>query len=75
MTDWSITHMNEGRESKYSPQNVYDNIKGGNDIMMPGSQIDYDILLQKFSEKYLSRDDLLRCSSKVYETVEMLNKK
>ena len=75
MTDWSITHMNEGRESKYSPQNVYDNIKEGNDIMMPGSQIDYDILLQKFSEKYLSRDDLLRCSSKVYETVEMLNKK
>ena len=75
MTDWSITGLHERKGSKYSPQNVYDNIKGGNNIMMPGSEIDYDILLQKFSEKFLSRDDLLSCSSKVYETAELLNQK
>ena len=38
MTDWSITGMHNSRSSKYASQNVFENIKGGNNIMMPGSE-------------------------------------
>ena len=75
MTDWSISGNPLSRESIYPSQNVFDNIKGGNNIMMPGSDIDYNILIEKLKEKSLTRDDLLHCASKVYETVELLNKK
>ena len=72
LTDWSITGMHD-HDSKYNGQNVFDNIKNGNNLMMPGSQIDYNILIDKLNEKSLTRDDLLHCASKVYDTVELLN--
>ena len=40
---------------------------------MPGSPIDYNILIEKLNQKELSRDDLLHCASKVYEAIELLN--
>ena len=61
--------------SKNPPQNAYEIIKGGTNIMMPGGQNDYDLLIQKISEELLTKDDLLRCASKVYETIELLNKR
>ncbi len=42
--------------------------------MMPGGKKDYDVLRKKLEENLLTRDDLLRCASKVYETIELLNK-
>ena len=42
---------------------------------MTGHKIDYDYILEYLDEKILTRDDLLRCASKVYETIELLNKK
>ena len=75
MTDWSHSYYSEFTTSKYPPQNAYEIIKGGNNIMMPGGSDDYDLLLGKLSEKMLTRDDLLCCASKVYETIEKLNKK
>ena len=75
MTDWSISGYPQSQSSIYPSQNVFDNIKGGNNIMMPGSEIDYNILMDKLNEKLLTRDDLLHCASKVYETVELLNNK
>ena len=73
MTDWSITGMHDVKLSKYPAQNVYENIKGGTNIMMPGSPIDYNILIEKLNQKELSREDLLHCASKVYEITELLN--
>ena len=73
MSDWSFNTMYD-KSSKYPAQNVFDNIRGGNNIMMPGTNIDYNLLLTKLNNKELSRDDLLHCSSKVYETIELLNK-
>ena len=74
MSDWSINGMHDSKSSKYTSENVFGNIKGGNNIMMPGSQIDFDILIDKLNKKELSRNDLLHCASKVYETIELLNK-
>ena len=73
MSDWSISGLNESG-GKYRKQNIFGIIKGGNNIMMPGSDIDYDILIDKLNEKLITRDDLLQCSSKVYETIKLLNK-
>ena len=75
MTDWSHSYYTEYQASKYPPQNAFDIIKGGVNIMMPGGQNDYDLLIEKIKGELLTRDDLLRCSSKVYETIKLLNKK
>ena len=70
MTDWTKSGENDFGNSKYPAQNIYENILGGNDLMMPGSEIDYNMVLNKLQEKELSRNDLLRCASKVYETIK-----
>ena len=75
MTDWSHSYHSEFESSKYAPQNAYEIIKGGNNLMMPGGSNDYDLLISKLGENMLTRDDLLCCASKVYETIEKLNKK
>ena len=74
MTDWSHSYHNDYDAAKYSPQNAVDIIKGGVDIMMPGGIDDYNLIVEKLDEKLLTRDDLLRCASRVYETIELLNK-
>jgi beta-glucosidase len=74
MTDWSHSFVSEFNISKYPPQNSFDIIKAGNNIMMPGGDNDYDLLLEKLKSELLTRDDLLSCASKVYEIIELLNK-
>ena len=74
MTDWTKSGDNDFGNSKYPAQNIYENILGGNDLMMPGSEKDYNMVINKLEEKKLSRDDLLRCASKVYETIILLKK-
>ena len=75
MTDCSHSYHSEFESSKYAPQNAYEIIKGGNNLMMPGGIDDYELLISKLNENMLTRDDLLCCASKVYETIEKLNKK
>jgi beta-glucosidase len=75
MTDWSHSYYSDFLSSKYAPQNAYEIIKGGNNIMMPGGDNDYELLITKLNEKILTRDDLLCCASKVYEMIEKLNSK
>ena len=74
MTDWSHSYKNDYEASKYSPQTSFEIIKAGTNIMMPGGDNDYDLLLKKLKDETLTRDDLLACASKVYEIVELLNK-
>ena len=73
MTDWTRSGQMDFETSKNPPQYVYNTIKSGINIMMPGSQIDYNLILEKLNEKVLTRDDLLYCASKVFETLEHLN--
>ena len=74
MTDWSSTDYRDFKISKYPDQNSFEIIKGGVNIMMPGSEKDYNLLIKKIGDKSLSRDDLLRCANKVYEIIKLLNK-
>ena len=74
MTDWSHSFFTEYEASKYPSQNALDIIKGGNNIMMPGGDNDYNLLIEKLKDESLTRDDLLRCASKVYEIIQILNK-
>ena len=40
---------------------------------MTGHKIDFDYILQKLRDGVLNREHLLKCASKVYETIEKLN--
>ena len=72
MTDWIRSGQSEYKTSIYPSQFVNATIKAGNNIIMPGSKRDYKLILQKLNEKELTRDDLLYCASKVYETIKLL---
>ena len=74
MTDWSHTGRTHYLASKKPPLFAYDIIMGGVNIMMPGGKEDYEELVEKLNKKLLTRKDLLHCASKVYETIELLNK-
>ena len=74
MTDWIRSGQIEYKTSIAPPQFINGTIKAGNNIMMPGSKKDFKLIIQKIDEKELSREDLLKCASKVYETIELLNK-
>ena len=74
MTDWSTSGSKQFSKAKNPSQNAYNIIKAGVDIMMPGNKIDYDILVEKYNEKLLNRNDLLRCAGKVYDIIQMLKK-
>ena len=74
MTDWSHSNRTYYFASKHPPQYALDIIKGGTNIIMPGSKVEVEELSQKLNENKLTRDDLLQCASKVYETIELLNK-
>ena len=75
MTDWSHSYHTQFQASKYPPQNAFDIIKGGVNVMMPGGDNDYDLIIEKLKNELLTRDDLLQCASKVYEITELLNNK
>ena len=74
MTDWSVSSKPNANISKNAPQNVFNIIKGRNNLMMPGSKNEYKILMKKLNKNLLTRNDLLICASKVYKTIELLNK-
>ena len=73
MTDWTKSGQMDFGTSKYPGQYVHKIIKAGNNIMMSGSKKDYKLILKKLDQNKLTRDDLLMCASKVYETIELLN--
>ena len=74
MTDWSPSDDSKIKTTKYSSQHIFNIIKGGNNIMMPGTRKDYNIIIDNLKKSLITREDLLQCSSKVYETIKLLNK-
>ena len=74
MTDWIRSGEQEFNSAKNPGQYVFNTLRNGVNIQMTGHKIDFDYILQYLKEKVLTREDLLRCASKVYETIELLNK-
>ena len=54
MTDWSHSFNSDFEASKYPPQNAFDIIKAGTNLMMPGGQNDYDLLIEKLNANLLT---------------------
>ena len=75
MTDWIHSGEHEFNTAKYPDQYVFNTLRSGVNIQMTGHKIDFDFIIQKLNEKVLTRDDLISCGSKVYETIELLNQK
>ena len=74
MTDWGITGKKEFGTAKYQGQYASKTLKAGVNIHMTGHKIDFEHIKQKLEENVINREDLLKCASKVYETIELLNK-
>jgi beta-glucosidase len=74
MTDWIRSGEQEFNSAKNPGQYVYNTLKAGVNIQMTGHKIDFDYIIQSLKDNTLKREDLLRCTSKVYETIELLNK-
>ena len=74
MTDWAVSGKKEYNKAKYPEQFVYNTLKAGVNLHMTGHIIDFNFVIQKLKENVLNREDLLKCGSKVYETIELLNK-
>ena len=74
MTDWIRSGEQEFNSAKNPGQYVYNTLKAGVNIQMTGHKIDFDYIIQSLKDNTLKREDLLRCASKVYETIELLNK-
>ena len=72
MTDWSTSDRKQFTKAKNPSQNAFNIIKAGVDIMMPGSRTDFNVLARKYNENLLTRNDLLRCAGKVYETIKLI---
>ena len=75
MTDWIRSGQQEFNSAINPGQYVFYTLRNGVNIHMTGHKIDYEYVLEYLKEKILTREDLLRCASKVYETIELLNKK
>ena len=73
MTDWIRSGEQEFNSAKNPGQYVYNTLRAGVNIQMTGHKIDFDYILQKLRDGVLTREHLLKCASKVYETIEKLN--
>ena len=73
MTDWIRSGEQEFNSAKNPGQYVYNTLRAGVNIQMTGHKIDFDYILQKLRDGVLNREHLLKCASKVYETIEKLN--
>jgi len=73
MTDWIRSGEQEFNSAKNPGQYIYNTLRAGVNIQMTGHKIDFDYILQKLRDGVLNREHLLKCASKVYETIEKLN--
>ncbi len=67
VSDW-VTPGNEG--TKYPPAYADTSIKAGNDLFMPGGEIDYEKIISALRSGTLNREHLLRCAAHVYQTIK-----
>ena len=73
MTVWGQSGNEKLSKNKNPSQNVINIVKGGNNLMMPGSEKDYNIIIDNLKKGLIKREDILHCASKAYESIELLN--
>lgn len=76
MTDWVVSAMAGAMKTKYLPACASGSIKAGNDILMPGSPIDYKDLMNALdnpSSAYpITHQDLVECAERIVQCVKNL---
>lgn len=79
MSDWVISGIPTGKVYKYPLACASGSIKAGNDIMMPGSQADYDDLMKAFTDLThpypVTRDGVKECAYRIASMAHKLNRK
>ena len=73
MSDWYTSNEVKIGIANYPCQHSVPNIKGGNNLQMGGGKNDYDLIMKGLEDGLLTRDNLLECAGKVYDTIELLN--
>ena len=74
MSDWYSSNKVKLGVSNHPCQHAIPNIINGNNLQMgSGGKNDYNIIMKAVEDGLLTRDHLLECASKVYETIELLN--
>ncbi len=73
MSDWIQTGLSLTKDAKYPAVHTSNMIRAGNDLMMPGSIVDYDDVISAVEEGRLSRRDLERSASRIYHLIFELN--
>ncbi len=72
MTDWIVAGMVDKNSVHPAPQ-AHKIAAGGGDLVMPGSQADYDDVLQGITAGELSREQLQINATRVYRMSQKLN--
>ena len=74
MSDWYTSNQIKIGIANHPAQHAVPNILGGNNLQMGGGKNDYDLILKSVEEGEMNTLNLLECASKVYDTIELLNK-
>lgn len=78
MSDWVTSGLNIGRPCKYPYACAPGSIRAGNDVMMPGSELDHANLLAALRDEnhpyHLTRENLVECAAHVVTLVQELRK-
>ena len=76
MSDWVTSGIPTGRVHKYPLSCASGSIRAGNDIMMPGSQADYDDLMKALTDPahpyLLTREGMQECAYRIARMVCLL---
>ena len=74
MSDWYSSNDIKIGLANHPAQHCVPNILAGNNLQMGGGKNDYDIIMKNIEEGNMNTLNLLECASKVYDTIELLNK-
>lgn len=72
MTDWVVSVMAPGKESKYTAPSACAVANAGNDVFMPGSQAEIDDLLSGLKSGRVTRAQIEHNVSRVVRVIERL---
>lgn len=79
MSDWVISGIQTEKIHKYPLACASGSIKAGNDIMMPGSQADYDDLMKASMDPAypypVTREDMKECAYRIASMALKMNRK
>lgn len=69
MTDWVSTEPENAGKFKHDGIYAHKVVKAGNDIIMPGSETDYEDIESALADGRISREDIEVCATRIYESI------